>query len=138
MKSPQQQRDEAIAAADCALGHLEAAYDALRSAGRWSVFDMLGGDFFAALVKHGKIDKVNVELDAARDALHVFVREIQDVDGGAPLHVEVGDFLAFADFFFDDPFSDLMVHARINDLKGEIENAIAQVRSVRERLLRSA
>lgn len=34
--------------------------------------------------------------------------------------------------------SDLMVHARINDLKGEIENAIAQVRSVRERLLRLA
>ena len=131
MKTPQQQRDEAVAAADAALGHLESAYDTLRSAGRWSLFDILGGDLFAALVKHGK-------LDAARDALRVFVQEVQDVDQGSALRVELGDFLTFADFFFDDPFSDLMVHARINDLKGEIENAIVQVRSVRERLLRLA
>lgn len=34
MKTPQQQRDEAVAAADAALGHLESAYDTLRSAGR--------------------------------------------------------------------------------------------------------
>lgn len=90
------------------------------------------------MVKHGKLDKVNTELDAARDALRVFVQEVQDVDQGSALRVELGDFLTFADFFFDDPFSDLMVHVRINDLKGEIENAIVQVRSVRERLLRLA
>lgn len=138
MKTPQRQRDEAVAAADAALGHLESAYDTLRSAGRWSLFDILGGDLFAALVKHGELDKVNTELDAARDALRVFVQEVRDVDQGSALRVELGDFLTFADFFFDDPFSDLMVHARINDLKGEIENAIVQVRSVRERLLRLA
>lgn len=75
MKTPQRQRDEAVAAADAALGHLESAYDTLGSAGRWSLFDILGGDLFAALVKHGKLDKVNTELDAARDALRVFVQD---------------------------------------------------------------
>lgn len=39
------------------------------------------------MVKHGKLDKVNTELDAARDALRVFVQEVQDVDQDSALRV---------------------------------------------------
>ena len=50
------------------------------------------------------------------------------------LSVENGEFLKFADFFFDGLIADLLVQSKINDAKQEIDNAISCVDSILARL----
>jgi len=50
--------------------------------------------------------------------------------------LEIGDFLTFADYFFDGLIADWLVQSKIQDAKAQVENAIIQVRQIREDLLR--
>ena len=52
-----QEIHEAINAADDALDALRHADSCLASAGNWGILDMLGGDFFASLFKHSKLEQ---------------------------------------------------------------------------------
>ena len=101
MNRREQEIHEAIAAADDALYALERAQKSLSSAGTWGIFDMLGGGFFTSIFKHGKLDQAQAELEEARAALHRFSSELADVDREVDLQIDIGEFLRFADFFFD-------------------------------------
>ena len=52
---------EAIAAADVALDHLERARRSLSSASGWGLFDTLGGGFISGLIKHSKMSDAEPE-----------------------------------------------------------------------------
>ena len=92
---------EAIDAADAALKHLGNAADMLDDAGRWGIVDMLGGGLITTLLKHRKISDAQDEIDEAKRALRIFVKELDDVDEATGLNVELGSGLQFADIFFD-------------------------------------
>lgn len=130
------ERTEAIAAADQALEHLYAARDALGSARNWGIFDIVGGGFFSTLVKQSKMSDAERELNAARDALSVFARELKDVKGTDGIHIETDDFASAIDLFWDNTFVDLYIQGRINDARDQVEAAIEQVESVRRMLAR--
>jgi hypothetical protein len=42
----------------------------------------------------------------------------------------VGDFLSFADFFFDGFVADWLVQDRINEARRQVENAIRRVQEI--------
>ena len=48
--------------------------------------------------------------------------------------MRVGDFLTFADFFWDGFISDLMVQSKISDAKRKIADAIRRTEAVVSRL----
>lgn len=125
----------AIRAANDALAHLERAADLLDDASRWGVVDMLGGSFATTLIKHRKIDDAQDEVDAAKRALQFFVGQIDDIEG-VGLNVELGGVLQFFDLFCDNVINDLFAQRRIKDSQRRVDEAIREVRRVRDQLCR--
>ena len=126
--------NEAIAAADEALEHLERARQCLNSAGNWGLLDILGGNFVTGLFKHSKMASAEQEIENARWALQRFSKELKDVHGFSSIHIN--DFLSFADFFFDGFVADVLVQSKISNAKKQCDDAIRKVQDIREQLVR--
>ena len=124
---------EAVEAADYALYHLKSARSCLNSAGNWGLLDMFGGNIITGLLKHGKMASAEREIDEARYALQKFSKELRDVHGFSSIHI--GDFLTFADFFFDGFVMDVIVQSKISDAKRQCDQAIRQVEDIRRQLV---
>lgn len=129
---------EALNAGKKALLCLDRAKESLSSAGNWGLFDILGGDFIATFVKHSKMNKANEEIQEARLALRKFQKELMDVDNIPEFQIQMGDFLSFADYFFDGIIADLMVQSRIKEAKKQIEDAIRRVQYILAQLQKRA
>ena len=127
---------EAIDAADAALKHLGNAADMLDDAGRWGIVDMLGGGLITTLLKHRKISDAQDEIDEAKHALRIFVKELDDVDEATGLNVELGSGLQFADIFFDGVLADWIAQNTIDRAKQQVADAMRQVYAVRSQLER--
>lgn len=125
---------EAIEAADVALNHLERAKRSLSSASGWGLFDTLGGGFISGIIKHGKMNDAEHEINAAKKALAKFSKELRDVDGYSSVHIN--GFLTFGDLFCDGFLMDVIVQSQIGKAKKECENAISQVRQIKNELQR--
>lgn len=130
----EKERREAIEAGNRALKSLQSARNNLDSAKNWGIWDMLGGGFISTLAKHSKMDKAKQDMEQAKYDLHHFSRELQDVSMHCNLNIETGDFLSFADWFFDGFFVDWMVQDRINNARNEVDVAIRRVEDVLKQL----
>ena len=130
------ERNEAIQAAEVALGHLYRAQELLGSAGNWGLFDIFAGGALTSYIKRSKMGEAQAELDAARDALRALAREVRDVEHAGAFEIETGGFLSFADMFFDNAFLDVYVQAQIGEAKRQVAGAIQQVEALREQLMR--
>lgn len=125
---------EAIEAGERALQSLRAAEDCLSSAGNWGIFDMLGGGFFTSMIKHSKMSNASSYIEGAKHDLLIFQRELRDVSVNTDIKIEVGEFLTFADFFFDGLVADYLVQSKIRDTEQEVKDAILQVETILNRL----
>ncbi len=123
---------EAVEAADEALYHLRRARQYLGSAGNWGLLDIFGGNLLTGLIKHSKMGNAEAEIEAARYALQRFSRELRDVSGYSSIHI--GDFMTFADFFFDGFIADIMVQSKISNAKAQCDDAIRRVTAISAQL----
>lgn len=121
---------QAVTAGEQALESLENAALKLKSASNWGFVDMIGGGFFASLVKHSKMNDATGYMEDARYRLQVFQKELRDVHLPSQFQLEVGTFLTFADFFFDDIISDYLVQSRIAETREQLNEAIRQVKQI--------
>ena len=126
--------NEAIQAGSQALTSLRQAKESLDSAGNWGILDMLGGGLISTFVKHSKMNDAESLVEQARSDLKRFQKELKDVDTIADFHIETGDFLAFADYFFDGIIADWLMQSRINDAKRQVDSAIRNVEEILRRL----
>lgn len=113
----EKERNEAIDAGERALSSLRAARGELQSAGNWGLLDLFGGGMISGLVKHSKMGNAQKYMEEAKYNLQSFSRELQDVNMTHNLNLNVGDFLSFADFFFDGLVADWLVQDRINETR---------------------
>lgn len=129
MASVDQRREigEAIQAGQEALRYLDQAKDCLNSAGNWGIVDMLGGGLITTLIKRSKMKDADALVQEARSAMKRFQRELMDVESIPEFRIETGDFLTFADYFFDGIVADWLVQSKINDARRQVENAIVKV-----------
>lgn len=127
---------EAVQAGQEALDYLSRARDSLDSAGNWGLLDMFGGGLLSTFVKHSKMNDAEELVQQARSALKRFQRELMDVDTISEFHIETGDFLSFADYFFDGLIADWLVQSRISDAKRQVDNAIQKVSYIMSQLRR--
>lgn len=126
---------EAIVAGEKALVSLREAKHYLSSAGNWGLWDILGGGMIVSFVKHTKINKAMECMDNAKNDLRRFRKELDDVDDYLP-NISVGDFMTFADFFFDGFVADVLMQTKISNAKSQVNEAIYQVESIVNRLKR--
>ena len=124
---------EALHAGKQALMSLQEAQRYLNSAGNWGIVDILGGGLITDLIKHSKMNNAQQCMETAKQDLRQFQQELDDVDEYLP-NINVGDFLTFADFFFDGFITDIFVQSRISDSKKQVAEAIFQVESIVNRL----
>ena len=97
----EKEKREAIEAGRRALNSLQTAKENLNSAKNWGLADMFGGGFFTTMLKHSKMDQAKRNMEQAKYDLRNFSRELNDVNMVCNLNIDTGDFLSFADYFFD-------------------------------------
>ena len=85
-------------------------------------------------MKHVKIDNARQSLNRAKPDLDRFSKELTDIRDLQGLNIEIGDFLTFADFFFDGFLADIVVQSKIRQAQDRIDDAICRVESVLRQL----
>ena len=106
------------------MNSLRTARENLNSAKNWGLVDMFGGGFFTTMLKHSKMDQAKQNMDQAKYDLRNFSKELNDVNLACDLHMDTGDFLSFADYFFDGFVVDCIVQDRINTARRQVDEAI--------------
>lgn len=126
------ERQEAIDAGERALDSLYGARRELASAGNWGLLDLFGGGLFSTFAKHSKMDDAQRYMEQAKRDLAAFSRELADVS--ETLNINTGEFLTFADYFFDGFLEDMMVQSKIRDAQRQVDDAIYRVESILSKL----
>ena len=86
------------------------------------------------MAKHSKMDRAKQNMEQARYDLRNFSRELNDINIACHLDIETGDFLSFADWFFDGFVVDWMVQDRINQASRQVAEAIRRVEGILRQL----
>ena len=73
-------------------------------------------------------------IEDAKAELRSFSRELADVDEFQEIGINMGDFLSFADYFFDGFIADWMVQSKISRAREQVEEAILRVDQILSRL----
>ena len=118
---------EALSSGRAVLGALDRAAERLESARNWGAYDMLGGGVIATAVKHNRIDEARNAIHSAQHALRRFQKELADVQRDVQIRIDIGGMLTFADFLFDNLFTDWIVQGRIKEAQKEVSDKRTQV-----------
>lgn len=132
----EKEKREAMEAGNRALHSLREAQANLDSVRNWGLWDMFGGGTITSLIKSSKMDRAKQNMEQAKYDLRSFSKELNDVSMVINLDIETGDFLSFADWFFDNFFVDWMVQDRINKARDQVRDAIWKVENVMRELKR--
>lgn len=132
LETQQKEIQEAVTAGKRALDITRKILEDLDSAKNWSTFDLMGGGLIADMAKYDRLNKVQDKIQDLQAALRGFRTELADVTEriSGDLHVEIGDFLHFADYFFDGLFTDWMVYDKINDSRGRTLRTRDQIQKI--------
>ena len=120
---------EASRAASSALAQVETIEKSLRSAENWGTFDMLGGGTIASVVKRGHMNDAEQMIPELQRRLQRLSDELEDVSIRLDHTIEHGEFLRFADWFFDGIFVDWMVQDKIHNFQSEIAQVKYRIQS---------
>ena len=132
LENQQKEIQEAINAGNQAFYIARKILEDLNSAKNWSTFDLMGGGLIADMAKYDKLNKVQDQIQDLQNALRGFRTELADVREriSGNLYVEIGDFLHFADYFFDGLFTDWMVYDKINDSRNRTMQTSDQIQKI--------
>jgi hypothetical protein len=126
----EREKREAIDAGYRALQSLNNAKAELNRARNWGLVDLFGGGTITGLLKYSKMNNAKRYMEQAKYDLSTFGRELNDVNMVCDLNLNVGDFLSFADFFFDGVVADWLVQDRINEARRQVDDAIWRVQEI--------
>ena len=96
---------------------------------------MIGGGFITTMIKHGKMNKAERAMAAARNSIRNLKKELSDVDQLVDVDLNISDFLSFADYFFDGIIADWMVQSKIKDARFQVDKAIRELNRIKNTLL---
>lgn len=126
---------EAVAAGRAAYALAEDAKKELSSAEGWGTWDVFGGGLLADAIKHDKLQNAQRTIYSLQNALSNFRTELADVGGiDADLTVTMNGFIKFADYFFDNIFTDWAVLDRIRNSLANVSDVCGRISSVIWRL----
>lgn len=120
-----------MAGRDAEIAVMKAA-EVLKNAKMYSTWDtFLGGGFIATAMKHDKIDRSKSYIHEAQFALQRFKNELLDIQEMRVGHVQIeaDGLVKFADYFFDDIFSEWSVHSKIATAITQLSHVLDDVRN---------
>ena len=125
---------EALAAGQGALTAADDILESLSTAEDWGTMDMFGGGFLSTMFKHEAIDEAQGKVEGLQFALRKFKTELVDVSIQAELNFTLDNFTQFADFFFDNIFTDWAVQDEINRAQVRVRQVKSEIQAVQEKL----
>ena len=125
---------EAVSAGKIAAACVEPIMKNLDSAENWGVFDLLGGGIISSFAKHEKLRQAQNEIDNLHMHLRTLRTELADVQIEDDMSVELDDFTAAADWFFDGILVDGYVLNKIQASKQKIYELKNRIDSLIDRL----
>ena len=135
LDNEERELNEALEAGEAAEKLAENVLNRLSSAESWGTFDVLGGGLIADAVKYSRLDEAQVLIEDLQAQLRRFKTELADVTIDSEMNTKIDGFLQFADYFFDNLFTDWVVMDKIRNSQLQVENTGDQIRSVMEKLL---
>ena len=127
---------EAVQAGNTALKQAGAVLESLDSARGWSTMDLVGGGIWSDLAKYDHLDEAQEQVEQLQVDLRRFKTELADVEINADIQVTIEGFLRFADFFFDNLFTDWEVRDRIDQSIDQVRDTKRQIQRVLDKLER--
>ena len=119
-----------------ALDITERVLKELGNAESWGTFDVFGGGLLSDLQKHSHLDRAQGMIEDLQEKLRRFRTELADVamENKAEFQVNIQGFLRFADYFFDNIFTDWTVLNRINESKKQVFETKTEILQLLESL----
>ena len=137
LENQKREVSEAVAAGTSAHQKAEAALAKLSQAKGWGTWDMVGGGLLTDMIKYSAMDDAQCIIQSLQVDIRRFKTELADVSINVNLQVSVDGMLRFADYFFDNLFTDWAVMDRINrsynqvvQTSNQIENVLRTLRSM--------
>lgn len=130
LKSQEKELNEAIFAGNQAKNVIDEIRNLLDDAESFGKWDLWGGGLVTDIMKHDRLDSAQSKVETLQIKLRKFKTELSDVQLGVDIKINIDGFLGFADFFFDDIFTNLVVMKQINSSKNtmnEIKHNILTV-----------
>ena len=87
------------------------------------------------MAKYSKLDDAQHLIEELQHHLRCFKTELSDITIDSEIDVQIDGFLQFADFFFDNLFTDWSVLMRIQKSKQQVEQTENQIKKLLEELL---
>lgn len=137
LSAREKELNEAILAGYDALSDIRAIEESLSSAEGWGTWDVFGGGLISDMAKYSHLDEAQRQINTLQRSLSRFRTELADVDIRVDIQIEVDSFLRFADYFFDNIFTDWAVLDRIRNTQSQVQQAGGSVRTLVSRLERS-
>ncbi len=134
LESRRREVKEAVQAGQEALRTTEVILSSLSSAEGWATWDVVGGGFWSDMAKHSKLDEAQRQVEALQADLLRFKTELADIEIFASLQVNIDGFLRFADYFFDNIFTDWTVMKQIKHSKSQVSDTKQQISGMLNRL----
>lgn len=125
---------EAVLYCEDALFYLNEAENSVDSAKGWGIFDMIGGGFFSTMIKRGKMREVEENMQKAQDVMYMINADLEEVSQMLDVNIKTGEFLTFADYFFDGFVVDFLVQRKINEAKTQISDSKKNVEELKKAL----
>lgn len=127
LRNTEQEITEAKHAGDRVLSAVQDIQRSLNSASGWGVADMVSDSFFADLAKYGSMDDAKRKMHELQRLMNSYARELRDLNIHLNVDMDVGGGMRFADYFFDNIFTDMMTYNKIDNMKREIQDVRRQV-----------
>lgn len=137
LSAREKELNEAIRAGYDALSDIGAIEESLSSAEGWGTWDVFGGGLISDMAKYSHLDEAQRQINTLQRSLSRFRIELADVDIRMDIQIEVDSFLRFADYFFDNIFTDWAVLDRIRNTQSQIQQVDGSVRTIVSRLERN-
>lgn len=122
--------DEAMEEGQTAESIVNRVLDSLGSAESWGTFDLLGGGLIADAIKYSNLNDAQSLIEDLQIQLRRFKTELADVTIDSELNVQIDGFLQFADYFFDNLFTDWAVMDKIHNSQLQVERTKDQIQNV--------
>lgn len=137
LSAREKELNEAIRAGYDALSDIGAIEESLSSAEGWGTWDVFGGGLISDMAKYSHLDEAQRQINTLQRSLSRFRTELADVDIRMDIQIEVDSFLRFADYFFDNIFTDWAVLDRIRNTQSQVQQVDGSVRTIVSRLERN-
>lgn len=134
MKLRQKEIREAVQAGQTALETARQMQESLDDAEDWSTIDLMGGSVFSDLAKYEHLDQAQELAERLQMELRRFKTELADVEINPEMQVTVDGFLRFADFFFDNFFTDWAVRDHIVQAQEQAQKTQNQIHRLLDKL----